>query len=167
MHVWPGWSLACPLYQDSCKHISLFVLCIVFKEGRTEQSRTFQCNKEINSRKQPFQVKSNVFFTSPCFEAMTGCLFWDCVRAQIYSAECFGSRKQSKEDTGECHHRLSACRHASGFHLERAGGGHSPRAGRAGCTSSSFTHCRESWLQCTHSEFRRIVMRSHSCSWNA
>jgi hypothetical protein len=34
-------------------------------------------------------------------------------------------------------------------------------------TSSSLTHCMESWLQCTHRALRRMVSRSNSCSWKA
>lgn len=34
-------------------------------------------------------------------------------------------------------------------------------------TSSSLTHCMESWLQCTHKALRRMVSRSNSCSWKA
>lgn len=38
---------------------------------------------------------------------------------------------------------------------------------RAQHTSSSLTHCMESWLQCTHRALRRMVSRSNSCSWKA
>lgn len=34
-------------------------------------------------------------------------------------------------------------------------------------TSSSLTHCMESWLQCTHRALRRMVSLSNSCSWKA
>lgn len=34
-------------------------------------------------------------------------------------------------------------------------------------TSSSLTHCMESWLQCTHRALRRVISRSNSCSWKA